>query len=379
MRPRMTIALGDGVGQIGRLGDGIAIGAQLSAIARDVGGVRLILGWMPAPPEGLDPDAFCEIIALMPGWGVRSVLKASTASFIPTSLAAIPALMSSQFRPDLLITRLARRHGELHFTTEVSWQRELIAEGVAVAAVLDPDAAVASAEEAVDCSNVTIVGTAGEPAVRFPQRPIDDVHRALADRVLAFIPEGARLQYGPGQLGSALLQRSNVPLRIDTGLLTDAVVDLDRRGLLLGQPSAAYLIGSDTLYDWADDRPILRGFEHTHSLSRLAHGDPFVAVNTAIEIDPFGQINVEGVGDKVVGGIGGHPDFCAAGRQSRAGVSIIAVPRRFAGKSPLVERLSRPVSTPAHDVDVMVTESASIDLRGVDWSDRRRMIVGLFS
>lgn len=83
-------------------------------------------------------------------------------------------------------------------------------------------------------------------------------------------------------------------LAIDTGLLTDAVMDLERRGLLLGEPAATYLFGSAELYRWADGRPILRGIEHSHDVTRLSRGGaPFVAVNTAIEIDPFGQVNVE--------------------------------------------------------------------------------------
>jgi len=103
-----------------------------------------------------------------------------------------------------------------------------------------------------------------------------------------------------------------------------------------------------------------------------------VAVNTAIEIDPFGQVNVEGRGEKVVGGIGGHPDYCAAARMSHGGLSTIAVRSTVNGHSPLVDQLSRPVSTPAHDVDLIVTESGHADLRGADWSQRRRLITTLF-
>jgi acyl-CoA hydrolase len=40
--------------------------------------------------------------------------------------------------------------------------------------------------------------------------------------------------------------------------------------------------------------------------------------------------------------------------------------------------LSRPVSTPAHDVDLIVTEAGHADLRGADWSQRRRLITTLF-
>jgi acyl-CoA hydrolase len=113
-------------------------------------------------------------------------------------------------------------------------------------------------------------------------------------------------------------------------------------------------------------------------VTRLSRGAPFVAVNTAIEIDPVGQINVEGVSDKVVGGIGGHPDYCAAARLNPKGLSIIAVPARFNGRSPLVDRLTRPASTPAHDVEVIVTEYCHVDLRTADWSERRLLIRELF-
>jgi acyl-CoA hydrolase len=113
-------------------------------------------------------------------------------------------------------------------------------------------------------------------------------------------------------------------------------------------------------------------------LTRLSRGTPFVSVNTAMEIDRVGQINVEGIGDDIFGGIGGHPDYCAAGRMSHGGLSIIAVPSSTHGRSPLVEQLSRPVSTPGHDVDVIVTESGHADLRGADWTMRQKLIGELF-
>jgi acyl-CoA hydrolase len=147
---------------------------------------------------------------------------------------------------------------------------------------------------------------------------------------------------------------------------------------MLGEPPATYLLGSQELYAWADGRPILRGIDHSHDLTRLSRGEPFFAVNTAIEIDLYGQVNVEGIAEKVVGGIGGHPDYCTAGRLSRGGLSIIAVASQFDGRCPVVDRLSRPASTPAHDVDVIVTENGHVDLRGSDWNERRVLIADLF-
>jgi acyl-CoA hydrolase len=379
LRPGMTVAIGDGVGAVRTLDDGTSAGEAVSAAAREVGSVRLVLGWLPAPVTGLAADAFGEVAALMPGWGVRDVLRTPTARFVPTRLSAIGALLARALRPDLLITRLVERDGRLFFATEVSWQHELVQAGVPVLAIVDSTAPMSSALAAIDSGQVSVIGYSADGPVRLPAKAPEAVHDTLADAVLRFVPEGARLQYGPGQLGTALLTRATVPLQIDTGLLTDAVVDLERRGLLVGTPSATYLMGSDKLYDWADGKPILRGIEYTHDLNRLAHGAPFIAVNTAIELDPYGQINVEGIGEKVVGGIGGHPDYCAAGAMSRGGLSIIAVPSSTNGRSPLVEVLSRPASTPAHDVDVIVTEAGHADLRGADWSQRRRLITELFS
>src|SRR5271170_102937 len=379
LRPGMTVALGDGVGALRCLDDGGSVGAALSAAASQIGAVRLVLGWLPAPIDGLDPEAFADVVALMPGWGVREVLQSPKARFLPTRLAAIPALLADVLRPDVLLTRLVRRGGSLQFGTEVSWQRAVIDSGTKTLAVIDTSAPAADAEPPLDPSGVEVLGTVGTGPVQVPQREPEPIHDALADAVLRLLPEDARIQYGPGQLGTALLRRAQVPLHIDTGLLTDAVVDLDRRGLLAGTPSATYLLGSDSLYDWADGRPILHGLDYTHDLTRLSRGAPLVAVNTAIEIDHYGQINVEGVGDKVIGGIGGHPDYCAAARMSSGGLSIIAVPTRVNGRSPLVEELSRPASTPAHDVDLIVAEAGHVDLRAADWSQRRALITELFT
>jgi hypothetical protein len=379
LRPGTTVALGDGVGELRCLDDGTSVGAALSAAAREVGSVRLVLGWLPAPVDGLDPDAFADVVALMPGWGVRDVLRSPTARFLPTRLAAIPALLTDVLRPQVLLTSLVQRDGVLQFGTEVSWQREVIDSGARTFGVLDTAAPAAAAEPALDPSGVEVLGTVAGGPVCAPQREPEPLHGALAEAVLRWVPEGARLQYGPGQLGTALLRRARVPLHIDIGLLTDGVVDLDRRGLLAGTPSATYLFGSQALYDWADGRPILRGLDYSHDLTRLSRGAPLVAVNTAIELDPYGQVNVEGVGEKVIGGIGGHPDYSAAAHMSRGGLSIIAVPARVNGRPPLVEQLSRPTSTPAHDVDLIVTESGYADLRGADWSQRRALIAELFS
>ena len=204
-------------------------------------------------------------------------------------------MLSGALRPDVLITRVVERAGRLHFGTEVSWQREIVDAGTSVLAIVDRGAPCADAGPAAGSSRgadrrAQRRRSGRDAAPRVPTRST----KRWPMPCCAFVPDGARLQYGPGKLGTALLMRSQRPLCIDTGLLTDAVVDLERRGLLIGMPSATYLFGTQKLYEWADGKPILRGIDYTHDLTRLSRGAPLVAVNTAIEIDPFGQVNVGG-------------------------------------------------------------------------------------
>jgi acyl-CoA hydrolase len=150
-----------------------------------------------------------------------------------------------------------------------------------------------------------------------------------------------------------VLRALEVPVHVDSGIVGDAVLDLEARGLLAGEPLATYLAGTPAVYAWADGRPVVARVEHTHDPSRLADR-PLLAVNTALEIDHTGQVNVEGFAGDVIAGVGGHPDFAGAAVRGLQGVSVVALP----------------TSTTRSDVDVVVTELGAADLRGL--SDRER-------
>ena len=169
-----------------------------------------------------------------------------------------------------------------------------------------------------------------------------------------------------------------MPVRVDSGLVTDAVVDLDDRNLLRGMPQGAYLAGTARLYEWSDGKRVVAPVEVTHDLGRLSAVECFVAVNTALEIDAVGQVNVERVGDQPVGGIGGHADFSLAASRSLLGFSVIALASRHRDAPTLVEHLTAPVTTPRSDVDVVANEHGAADLRGLDDLERATALRELF-
>jgi acyl-CoA hydrolase len=57
---------------------------------------------------------------------------------------------------------------------------------------------------------------------------------------------------------------------------------------------------------------------------------------------------------------------------------VIALASAHKDRPTLVERLSRPVTTASHDVDVVVTERGTADLRGLDRAERRAALLDLW-
>jgi acyl-CoA hydrolase len=298
IRPGMTVAVGDGFGAPR------AVSAELSSAAARAGGVRLILGWVPLADPDLDFAAFADVRTVLPGWGLRDGVAAGLVRFPPVRLSAVPALLHGPWRPDLLVASLVPADGGYAFGCEVSWQRAAIGAGATVAAVISRGAPRADAGEPLDSGRVVVVGQETAPPGVLRDMPPTAEHEEIARRVASLIHEGVRLQVGPSPVGDALLRRLTVPVAIDSGLLPDSVTDLASRGLLIGDPVATYLAGGPRLYSWADGRPILHPVEYTHDLGRLSAG-PFIAVNTAVEIDFDGQVNVEGTASAVLGGLGG--------------------------------------------------------------------------
>src|SRR5258706_8444855 len=185
-------------------------------------------------------------------------------------------------------------------------------------------------------------------------------YQAIARLIAPVIAPGARLQVGPSPVAAALLRELAAPVRLDSGLLPEGVVDLDERGLLGAEPVAAYLAGGPRLYGWADGRPLLHPIEYTHDLGRLS-ADPLFAVNTAVEIDLDGQVNVEGTAASPLGGMGGHPDYAAAAARSVGGLSLLAVPATPHAPGTPVHPLSATASTPAHRAVIVGTERPVAD------------------
>jgi acetyl-CoA hydrolase len=194
---------------------------------------------------------------------------------------------------------------------------------------------------------------------------------AIAAHAAQFVPDGAVLECGIGNLPNAVLSavRGRKGLSFHSGLVPEGVVELD-----LAQVSGGALMGTQRLFDWARDNPALklRSSEYTHGPAVLAKLERFVAINSALEVDLTGQVNAEVARGSYVGAVGGALDFIRAASQSPGGVAIVCLPANR-----IVERLQGPVATPRSEAGVIVTEKGAADLRGCTLRERERRLAAI--
>jgi Acetyl-CoA hydrolase/transferase C-terminal domain len=221
-----------------------------------------------------------------------------------------------------------------------------------------------------------------QPLLATPVATPDAASLAIANYVASLVPDGATLQTGLGKIPDAVLAAlsSHRGLRMHSGLVGDGALALIAGKALAEGPSAlvGVAIGSASLYASLDHEHFqFRPVTMTHSAEVLAAIDTLVTINSAMEVDLFGQVFAESSARGFQSGPGGASDYARAGRRSAGGLRIIALPATAKGASRLVApgRGHGPVSLSRFDVDCVVTENGIADLRGKSWAQRALALI----
>lgn len=190
------------------------------------------------------------------------------------------------------------------------------------------------------------------------------------------------LQSGVGDIANAVLGALGThtdipPFTMYTEVLQDAVLSLMRTGKITFASTAALTLSRGALtdlYAHLDEyrtRIVLRPQEitnHPEVVRRLG----VISVNTAIEVDLFGNVNSTHIlGRNMMNGIGGSGDFTR-----NAYISIFTCPSTQKGGaiSTIVPMVSHEDHS-EHSVQVVVTEQGVADLRGKDPHERASLII----
>lgn len=144
----------------------------------------------------------------------------------------------------------------------------------------------------------------------------------------------------------------------------------------------SFLHATNALYQMANNNPRIevKGCELVNDPKEICKQKRMTAINTALEVDIFGNTNAESIGDKRLSSPGGQPNFMEGAATAKDGKAIMALfssnkgyPQ---GQSKIVMSLSGPITTPSKHVDYVATEwDITRSLRGASDSKRAFEII----
>lgn len=229
-----------------------------------------------------------------------------------------------------------------------------------------------------------------EKLVPVPAAPPGGVLAKVGATAATLIRDGDTIQIGIGKVQSAVLANlfDRRDLGLHSGMIDDSIAALAAKGVLTNARKSAdrglsitgMAIGTEAAWAYSqDERLRYRSADYTHAASAIAAQDNFVAINSAIEVDLFGQCNAEMLGGRQISGAGGFHDFQRGAWGSKGGRAIVALPATAGGASRIVARLSAPAiaTGPRNDADYIVTEHGIAALRDLDLDARAESLIML--
>jgi acyl-CoA hydrolase len=334
--------------------------------------------------------------ALFIGANAREAVNDGRADYVPVFLSDIPELFTAGILPlDAVLINVSPpdSHGYCSLGTSVDAALSAIHAADTVIAQLNRSMPRTLGDSFVHVSQIDI-------GVEVDQRPhphrlgeVGEIERRIGEYVADLVPDRATIQMGIGSIPTAvaLALRGKRDLGVHTELLTDPVLDLVESGALTGDAKeinrgkivTAFLMGSQRLYDFVDDNPMIemRPVDYTNDTSVIRRFRRMVAINSAISIDLTGQVSADSIGTRFYSGVGGQMDFIRGAALAPEGRPIIALPSLAAGGTvsrivPVLAEGAGVVTSRAH-VRTVVTEHGVAELFGRSVRERAAALIAI--
>jgi 4-hydroxybutyrate CoA-transferase len=228
------------------------------------------------------------------------------------------------------------------------------------------------------------------PLPEYPSGAPSAEIEAIARQAATLIDDGDTIQIGIGKVQSAIVRalHAHREIGVHSGMIDDAIVELAAKGVVTGGRKdfdrekivTGMVFGTRATYEFCA-RPAIkfRAADYTHAPKVLGHISNFVAINSAVEIDLFGQTNAELVHGGLVSGSGGFHDFMIGARLSPNGHSIVALPATGGGVSRIVAQICGPgiVTGLRSDADIFVTEHGVAQVRDLTQDARAEALIAI--
>ncbi|MFQ5416846.1 MAG: acetyl-CoA hydrolase/transferase family protein [Myxococcota bacterium] len=243
---------------------------------------------------------------------------------------------------------------------------------------------------------VDIVIESDRPLPTLPEPDPSDSDRAIAQHVRRYVHDGSTLQTGiggvPNMVARLLADGDGGDYGIHSEMFTTGLMHLheagvvrNHKGLYDGFSPTTFAFGTALLHRWLHENDAVRflPIELVNRPSLIGRNRNMVSINGALSIDLAGQVVADTLGARQFSGIGGHEDFVAGASHAEGGHSIVCLPSTATANGRVISRiqarlpLGSMVTTPRHQVDVVITEYGAAELRGRTVGDRAEALIAI--
>ncbi|WP_426573023.1 acetyl-CoA hydrolase/transferase family protein [Aquihabitans sp. McL0605] len=240
-----------------------------------------------------------------------------------------------------------------------------------------------------------LVETEREPFVIGDPEPTPD-EQAIAAFVDDFVVDGATIQTGiggvPSTVASLLAAGDKGDFGIHSEMFTTGLMKLhlagkvtNNKGIYDGVSITTFAGGTRELYDWLDGNTEVRFLpvELVNSPELISKNRRMVSINGALAVDLAGQAVADTLAGAQFSGIGGHEDFVAASGLELEDRSLICLRSSTVVGGQRISRIAGQfpagtiITTPRHQLDVVITEYGVAELRGRTVRERARELAAI--
>ncbi|MDQ6694085.1 MAG: 4-hydroxybutyrate CoA-transferase [Chloroflexota bacterium] len=380
----------------GGCGEPIVLAQALAARADELRHVEIVhvltAGHAAYTSPGME-ESF-RVNSLFIGANVRGAVQSGRADFTPVLLSEIPRLFQAGYLPiDVALISVSPpdAHGYCSFGVEVGATKPAAESAAIVIAEINPHMPRVWGNSFIHLSQITACVPVDYPLLEMPQGVASPLYKAIGRYVAGLVRDGDTLQMGIGAIPDAVLGflEEKHDLGIHSEMFSDGIMELVERGVITGRRKnflpgkivAAFMLGTERLYNFVHDNPIIemRPVDFTNDPYTISRNDNMIAINSALQIDLTGQVCADSIGCKFYSGVGGQADFMRGAARSQGGKPIIAMP-----STAVNDTLSRivtvlepgaGVTTTRNDVHYVVTEYGVAQLYGKSMRQRAEVLI----
>jgi Acetyl-CoA hydrolase len=325
----------------------------------------------------------------------RKLINQGRADVMPGSYHMYPGLIDDYVEFDAVLAAVSPmdEHGYFSFGLDGSITEALMRKSKRIILEVNSHMPRCVCGPLVHISNVDMLCENDEPLIEMPETEADETSLKIGRLIAEEIPDGACLQLGIGSIPDAVgyALKGKKHLGLHTEMLTSSMIDLiecgavdnTRKSVYPGRTLATFGFGSRRIYDYVDNNPAVAILpaDYVNDPAVIARNDNMISVNSAIEVDLYGQVSAESAGTKHISGSGGHEDYVRGAVMSKGGKSFIAMTStaRDRKTSRIVPALMRGsiVTTGKNEVDYVVTEYGIAKLRGKTAGQRAKALINI--